>query len=55
MLYDHFLEERYGACQSTNGINWEVLLEGARFPPGARHACVLRVDESTVRGLQALL
>lgn len=55
MLYDHFMEERYGACMSRDGLTWEVLTDDVNFPPGARHGSVLKVDEPTARSLIALI
>ncbi|MET8979960.1 glycoside hydrolase family 43 protein [Streptomyces sp. NPDC004539] len=39
MIFDHFLEGRYGAARSTDGTEWEPVSLG--LPPGMRHASVL--------------
>ncbi|MFC8436118.1 hypothetical protein [Streptomyces sp. NPDC057253] len=39
MIFDHFLEGRYGATRSPDGITWEPL--SLDLPDGMRHASVL--------------
>jgi hypothetical protein len=45
LIFDHFLEGRYGAVSSRDGFSWspaEVMV-----PPGARHASVLTLDSNS--------
>ncbi|MDX3802566.1 glycoside hydrolase family 43 protein [Streptomyces sp. AK04-3B] len=42
MIYDHFLEGRYGAARSEDGVDWQPL--GLNLPPGMRHASVLQTS-----------
>jgi hypothetical protein len=45
LIFDHFLEGRYGAVSSRDGLSWspaEVVV-----PAGARHASVLTLDSSS--------
>lgn len=53
MLFDHYLEGRYGALSSVDGIEW-VPLE-VDLPEGVRHAAVVRInpDHPAVPGLLA--
>lgn len=53
MLYDYFLEERYGASASADGLAWRVVEEEVLFPPGARHASALPLDGVTARRLRS--
>ncbi|MEU6256843.1 glycoside hydrolase family 43 protein [Streptomyces sp. NPDC047043] len=39
MIFDHFLEGRYGAARSKDGVDWEPA--SLALPPGMRHASVL--------------
>jgi hypothetical protein len=39
LLFDHYLEHRYGAVRSSDGLTWEHAEVG--LPPGIRHASVL--------------
>ncbi|MFF4354729.1 glycoside hydrolase family 43 protein [Streptomyces sp. NPDC001530] len=39
MIFDHFLEGRYGAAHSKDGVDWEPV--SLVLPPGMRHASVL--------------
>jgi len=46
LLFDHYLEGRYGAASSADGVEWapaEISL-----PPGTRHASVLTVPHDRV-------
>ncbi|MDX3226714.1 glycoside hydrolase family 43 protein [Streptomyces sp. ME19-01-6] len=45
MIFDHFLEGRYGAVRSDNGLDWEPA--SLVLPPGMRHASVLETSRST--------
>ena len=45
MLFDHFMENKFGALVSTDGKNWAPLKEILRLPPGVRHASVMRNSE----------
>jgi beta-galactosidase len=42
MIFDHFLEGRYGATRSTDGVTWEPV--SLALPPGMRHASVLETS-----------
>ncbi|WP_181804445.1 glycoside hydrolase family 43 protein [Streptomyces shenzhenensis] len=39
LIYDHFLEGRYGAASSSNGVDWKPA--SLALPPRMRHASVL--------------
>jgi hypothetical protein len=39
MIFDHFLEGRYGAIRSKDGVDWELV--SLALPSGMRHASVL--------------
>lgn len=39
LLFDHYLEGRYGAVRSSDGLSWEQA--AIALPPGVRHASVL--------------
>jgi hypothetical protein len=43
LLFDHYLEGRYGAASSTDGIEWRSA--EVSLPTGMRHASVLTVSE----------
>ena len=45
MIYDHFLEGRYGAARSEDGVDWEPV--PLSLPPGMRHASVLETPLPT--------
>lgn len=47
MIFDHFMEDRFGAMQSTDGVTWENISDQLQFPPGPRHASVLQLDKAT--------
>ncbi|MFF7468919.1 family 43 glycosylhydrolase [Streptomyces sp. NPDC008092] len=55
MIFDHFLEGRYGAARSRDGVAWEPV--ALSFPPGMRHASVLETSrpvlETSVAGALA--
>lgn len=51
MLFDHFMEERFGALASADGLHWEPLTPGITFLPGLRHASVLEVPDTIGRRL----
>ncbi|GAT74991.1 hypothetical protein MHM582_3500 [Microbacterium sp. HM58-2] len=42
MLFDHYLEGRYGAVRSEDGARWEP--DNVTAPTGARHGAVLTID-----------
>ncbi|MFC8677006.1 glycoside hydrolase family 43 protein [Streptomyces griseorubiginosus] len=44
MIFDHFLEGRYGAIRSRDGVAWEPV--SLSLPPGMRHASVLETSVS---------
>jgi hypothetical protein len=45
LIFDHFLEGRYGAATSRDGVSWSPA--GVMVPPGARHASVLTLPSSS--------
>ncbi|MFE7277913.1 glycoside hydrolase family 43 protein [Streptomyces sp. NPDC057623] len=45
MIFDHFLEGRYGAARSKNGVDWEPV--SLALPTGMRHASVLETSALT--------
>jgi hypothetical protein len=48
LLFDHFLEGRYGAASSPDGVSWSPA--DVTVPAGARHACVLTLpSDSSLR------
>lgn len=52
MFFDHFAGGAYGAVASGDGVDWTDVTDRVRFPPGARHASVLEVDEAIGRALR---
>lgn len=53
MLYDHFIEGRFGARRTRDGRIWEAADDGLEFPLAVRHASVLPIDDKTAARLQA--
>ncbi len=51
LLFDHFAEGFYDAAQSEDGLHWTPIAEPKTFPPGARHAGVLKVSDEISAGL----
>ena len=49
LLFDHFLDGRYGGAELRNG-RWEQMT-ALSVPAGARHASVLQVDTTTFTNL----
>ena len=45
MLYDHFLEHRYGASLSDDGRTWSVSEVEIILPEGPRHGSVIEIDD----------
>lgn len=45
MIFDHYLEGRYGAARSKNGVDWEP--DSLALPQGMRHASVLETPLPT--------
>jgi hypothetical protein len=43
VLFDHFLEDRYGAMRSADAVAWSPV--DVDVPEGMRHASVLRLDD----------
>ncbi|MEU3612211.1 glycoside hydrolase family 43 protein [Streptomyces sp. NPDC006872] len=43
MIFDHYLEGRYGAVRSKDGVDWESV--ALTLPPGMRHASVLETPD----------
>ena len=52
MLYDHFIEDRYGASRSVDGDEWTVCTDEMTFPEGVRHGSVLEVPDGVGRELR---
>jgi hypothetical protein len=46
MLYDHFIEGRYGASRSADASDWAVCDSLMRFPDGLRHGDVIEVEDA---------
>ena len=44
MLFDHFMENKFGAIVSSDGKNWTPLKETLRLPPGVRHASIMTIQ-----------
>ncbi len=44
MIYDHYLEGRYGAAESSDGVRW--LPTNVVLPSGMRHASILELPTS---------
>lgn len=53
MLYDHFVEGRYGASRSDDAHSWEVCDDKITVPAEVRHADVIEVGDSVVDRLRA--
>ncbi|MDF2441676.1 MAG: hypothetical protein JWN98_2660 [Abditibacteriota bacterium] len=53
MIYDHFIDDRFGMHTSRDGHHWQIADEELAFPPIVRHASVLPIDEETAARLQA--
>jgi len=51
ILFDYFMEERFGALTSRDGLRWKPLTPGVEFLPGLRHASVLEVPDDVGRSL----
>ena len=45
LIFDHFLEGRYGAVSSRDGLTWTPA--GISVPPGTRHASVLTLSSTS--------
>lgn len=45
MLYDHFIEHRYGASLSEDGREWQVSEIEVILPDGPRHGSVIEVSD----------
>lgn len=48
LLYDHFVEGRYGASRSADFETWTVVDDEVTVPEGARHGSVLEVPDGAV-------
>lgn len=46
LLFDHYLEGRYGAASSRDGVTWTPI--GIELPAGVRHASVLTLTQPRV-------
>lgn len=45
VLYDHFIEGRYGASRSDDARDWEVCDSAMTFPAGLRHGSVIEIED----------
>ena len=45
LLFDHFMENKFGAVHSTDSKNWSPLNETLRLPSGVRHANVITLSK----------
>ena len=45
MLYDHFIEHRYGASLSEDGRHWQVSEVEVILPEGPRHGNVIEIED----------
>ncbi len=52
LLYDCFIRGGLGASVSADGFSWEIVTEEFQFPPGARHASALSVDQKVADTLR---
>lgn len=53
MLYDYFLEHRYGASLSEDGRHWDVSEVEIHVPDGARHGSVIEIADSEAERLSS--
>lgn len=51
MLYDCFMEHRFGAAKSQDGLVWIDISESVIFPPLPRHASVFMISEEIGKAL----
>ena len=54
MLYDYFMDGRYGASVSHDGLHWKIAAETMTFPDGPRHGSVLEIPDEVGAKLRAL-
>lgn len=47
LLYDHFVEDSYGASRSSDGVTWEPCGEAVSLPAGVRHGSVVEIPGET--------
>ena len=55
MIFDHFMEDFFGAATSRDGVQWTSISDQMQFPPGPRHASVFEVDAAITAGLRAAI
>ena len=53
MLYDHFVEHRYGASLSEDGRHWQVSEVEVLLPEGPRHGSVIEIDDEVGNNLMS--
>lgn len=53
MLYDHFMDHKWGAAESQNLKTWSVLEDALTVPDKARHGCVLSITKEQLGKLKA--
>ena len=53
MLYDHFMEGRYGASLSDDGRSWDVSEVDIVLPEGPRHGSVIEVSDQVADRLKS--
>jgi hypothetical protein len=51
MLYDRFIEYRFGAAKSDDGLVWHDITSRFIFPPDPRHAGVFTVPDDVGHAL----
>jgi hypothetical protein len=53
MLYDHFLEDYYGASRSADGREWETCTDRLTTPDDVRHGSVIEIPDDLGAELRA--
>lgn len=55
MLFDHFMEGRWGAAESRDLVEWSPVQPGPRLPADARHGSVFTISADEFARLKAAL
>lgn len=45
MIFDHFMDKKFGAVQSHDAKNWRDISRQMSFPDGVRHGSVCEMDD----------
>ena len=53
MLYDHFVDHRYGASLSEDGRSWDVSEVEIILPEGPRHGSIIEIDDQVAYRLRS--